>query len=600
MTTDRPERVEPIPDDIAEPTAAGMAEAAAEETREADALAAAVGGSAMDDGADDEPVIRRRRPMTPGEKSADSMLMSSAAARRIVREKTVDEALADTVRKFMAAESMGYFEVERIGPPSLPEPERGVLGEIRFIEIAGENASVSSILRERFGGGSYMLRAKRSDNSDGEVNPVRMKISGDPIPVSEIGRSWLHNAKRRGRLEEDAGYAPSGGGGDQSAQIFALMMKMMETQEERARVEREREREQRRIDEDRRRDAEKAAAEAAAKREADRLAEEKARREREREDEKARRAQEMELFQQRMDAQMKMLEADAQARIRAIEMQAEMQAKRAEAQLKMDMMRAESSATSGLGIEGLSKLRTTLAEAMGKKLTEDLGLNVDEEDNSFGAIVGGAAKEVLPDLLRTAGESLLPKLAGLIPDRGGVPAPAAAPALPGVQPVQALPGPAGPALEPVDEPDADEGPAGPGGAPAGVPAIPPVPSLEVRRKQAQMLAIRSVLQFSRPLSVILLARPDPAAAWGEDIGNDRTLADAYAGMTEQARSALAGPDGWPKFLGMLSKFAPDDAKALEEGAAIEGGDTWVAAFLASGPWTDEETDQAAPAAEPAK
>lgn len=577
---DDPDAIEPISDDVAlTPPSPGQ---------RLDAAQAAI--EAMADDEDDAPPIRRRSPMTPGEKSADSMLMSSAASRRIAREKATDEALGNTVRSFMANESSGYFDVERIGPAGLPESERGVLGEIRFIELTGENSSVSAIVSQRWGGGHYMLTPKRSDNSVAEVNPVRLKVAGDPIPVSDIGRAWLANARKRGKIEEDYSRPERDGGGEQSGQMFALMLKMMETAEERARMDREREREERRRDEERREKEKAREAEAAAARERERIADEKARRAQEREDAEARRQQEMELFESRMASQLKMVEAEATARLKAIEAQADLNQKRAEANLKIEMMRAESQATSGLGLEGLGKLRGMLSEAIGKKTIEDLGLASEDEDNSFAGIMGNAAKEVLPDLFRTAGETLLPRLAAMIPDRGGG---APANALPHPPQVAALPGP-----EPV-EPGAEEpAPAAP--APAAPGAIPPAPSAEVRKRQAQIVAVRAVLGFARPLSVLVLSRPAPAAAWDEEVAPDRTLGDVYGSMPEQARAALAGEDGWSKFVAMLGRFAPDDAAALTEGVADESGPAWVAGFLAAGPWHDDEPEaaEAAPESEP--
>lgn len=288
--------------------------------------------------------------------------------------------------------------------------------------------------------------------------------------------------------------------------------------------------------------------------------------------------------------------------MRAIEQDAAIRSKRAEAVLKMEMLQAESKMTHGLGLEGIGKLREQMAEVLGKKLASDLGIE-DDKDTSIGGAIADAAREAMPDLLRTAGEMLLPKLAGLIPDRPQAPA---APGLPAPAPLRALPNPAARAEPDEPEHDEDDGPAAaaaPQQAPAGAqqaPGIPPAMTREARVRQAQMVAVRAVLGFTRPLGVLALTRPDPEAAWAEPISEDRTLADAYNAMPEAARLALSGPDGWVSFVNLLRNVSPTDADALEDARTSEGGDEWVSAFVAAGPWTDTTDRDLAPVPEQAR
>ena len=238
----------------------------------------------------------------------------------------------------------------------------------------------------------------------------------------------------------------------------------------------------------------------------------------------------------------------------------------------------------------MEKLQTQMGELFAKKIGDNLGLNKEEEDNSFAGALSGAAREVLPDLLRTAGETLLPKLAGMIPDRSGSAGAPAAPALPASPAPAALPAPAGPVVEPSSGLEAV--PSEVAGAPAGAPVVPPA-DREIRVKQARLVAIQSVVAFARPLGVLALARPDPAAAWMQEVApNGRTLSDVYDAMTEQGRKALAGEDGWKKFTEILERVSPTDAVGLTEVATIEGGPEWIAQFLEAGPWNDSEDDAA--------
>ena len=558
--------------------------------------------------------VRRRRapPMTPGERSADAMLASSAAARKIGRDKLADGTLDEGVRRFMREDANGYFSVRRVGPQSMPESELGVLGDLSFMDFTGSETSPSAIVQSRWGGGSFLLIPKRSDGSSAEVDPVRLRVGGDPKPISKIGKKWLADAMRAGRTDEEMILRSEQP--ESSGQTFAMMLKILETQQEEARrredrerEERRREDERRRQEDERRREEDERRREEDRRREEERRKEEREERERERKaeerrweqfkaDQEARRKEEREAARREHESNLRMIEEQNALRMKRIEAEAEIASKRADAHLKLEVMRAENSATHGLGIEGLSKMQSQLGELMAKKVAKDL--NLDDEKEGGGSIMDAmtdSAREVMPDLLRIAGETLLPRLANLIPQRGAetppAAAPAAAPALPAPNSPRSLPAPD------VVEPDAlDPVPADAAGAPPAPPAPAIVPPLdrEKRMQQARALAIQGVIGFARPLGVIGLARPDASAAWSHEISpNGRTLADAYDAMTEQARNTLAGADGWNAFTALLNRVSPEDATALTEIVAIEGGAEWVAEFLSAGPWHDESQEETA-------
>lgn len=558
---------------------------------------AAADAAAIDD-EDDAPEPRvARRAATPGERSADAIRAASDAGAQVRRAREGDEKAQEAIRRFMSSDSDGYFSIERVGPSGMPETEFGVIGQITVKELTA--TPLREILSGRHGGGTFTLVPHRSDHSEAQADRAHIKIAGDPKPMTAIGKAWLRRAQKEGSLDE-----PVEPRRDETHSVLSLMMEQMRLRDAEQAREREREREDRKAaeaerqrqwdaklereredrkaaekqaEEDRKRQREEAEAERKRMRE-----EAEADRRRQREDDKERRAQEHEILSKRLEAERSARDAETNARIAAIQQAADLAAERSREEMKLQAKVNEHRLTNGLGFDGIGKIRDVLAEGLGKKLTADLGLDEEEDDNTFGGAIAAAVREVGPDLLRTAGETLLPRLAALMPG-GPTPQPQHLPHQPARAGLPPVSGPAAEAIAPIEPDDAvhDD-------------AVPPAPALAVATPQAhaagaKAAAIMSVLAFVRPLAILLTTQPVADAAWSADVSEDKTLADVYQLMTRQARVTLE-TQGWEKFMELLTRVAPKDAEIVAAAAADEGGADWLREFLAAGPWYPETTE----------
>lgn len=544
--------------------------------------------------ADDEPMppIRdatppeSRRPTADtasGRKAADVPIAQAAAKDHIERVRNADAEARRMVAEFLTRVPAGYFTVERVGPSGMPDTELGIVGKIRNVEL--QRQSADEIIRAKWGGGHFVLEPRRPDGALAEAEPFEIHISGaDPIMTTSAGRAWLKRVAKDGILVADREPRNEDGGGTNTMAVLLEMMKQNAenarqeriAEAERRREEAAREREQRLADEKRREDeAKERAKEVEARLDRERKDAEEARK-RDREDERARREAEAKITQSRLDLEMERVKSSMAAHAEQVKANLEMERERAKQQMELDRQVMEHKVTNGLGWEGMAKVRELVGEATGKKLVDSLGLAEADEEPWY----VGLAKDILPGIVQAGADVLLPALARKM----GVPSPGpvadaapAAPALPHVQ-MPGLPAPAA-------EPDDTEVPHVGGAAPQA-PASQAAPTEDAANRARRQAAIVSVLAFARPLGILVVTRPEPDAAWDYPVGDGNTLGDSFRFMAEQGRKSLEA--GWEPFVAILERVSPADAKILRDGAALEGGPEWVAAFLAAGPWNPEE------------
>ena len=74
------------------------------------------------------------------------------------------------------------------------------------------------------------------------------------------------------------------------------------------------------------------------------------------------------------------------------------------------------------------------------------------------------------------------------------------------------------------------------------------------------------------------------------VGQDdlRTLVDAFRLMPKNARETAE--KDWPAFIAAVRQASASDADVWDKALAQDGGDAWLAEFLAAGPWVPEETE----------
>lgn len=541
-----------------------------------------------------------------GQMKTDTSVAADRVKRRMRQEAFEDAKLEDVVKKHFASDADGYFDVIRTHPLECPSIERGWLGTIKPADIAASSAN--ELLKAMYGGGGYSLIAKRGDGMRADVLTPTVTIGGvAPKMRTNAGKAWWRKAEREGTLDEPPAPAKSDEGGES---VMQVLVGMMERDKERDRLradadaarrkeesdERKREWEAAQSAEKHRRELEITELKTQREREKE---EAKAQREREREDAKTLREQEAALFKSRMDAQIKQIELDAAARLEQQKLDAEVERDRRKMLLDNESRQLEMRQTGGMGFEGMGKIREMLAEAVGKSVLK--GAGIEDEEESGGGIAGAIAdtlRSEAPGLLQKAADVFLPKLAGWM---GGQATPPPAPQqVPHNAPRQLPPPPAAP--PDVSVPDFSTGAAPPAQPVAQPPAadVPPgeesaelapqgVPTREVAGRAAAQYALGSVLQFIRPLGVLALAQPEPAAAWDATVGgNGETLADFYRLMPKNARETAA--TDWPKFIAAVREASPGDAKLWEDAVAQDGVAEWVTEFMAAGPWVPEETD----------
>lgn len=555
-------------------------------------VASMAGAADEDDSAQGRVAARTQQ----GGTKADVSIAADRAKRTMARETAADARIAEQVRRFLANEANGYLEVDRTGPPDAPPHELGIMPQpIRHTELA--SAPVSQVLFAKFGGGTFRLIPRRADNSLADVDASTITVNGAPKFRTPSGRRWWARIER-GEAPDDPVAPPEA----QSGNMMQFMMQFIERDKERDRQRAEAEEQRRRHEaEERAREWKERQDEAKASRDRE-LAELKTQREKELGEAKAARDRDLEEFRARiareekaakaqLDAQLETMKNESAFRLKQMELDAEADRERRKVHLDSEARRMETRETGGLGFEGLGEVRKMLAAAVGKAALKDGGL---DEDEGGGEGIGGALADVLrsegPELLRTAANVFLPKLANWIP--GGTPAappPQVAHNAPRQLPPPSRLAPDAPVPETSTSSFADTPPAiEPDAVMPEVEAPPPTgaPTREVAGRAAAQYALGSVLQFIRPLGVLALAQPDPAEAWDTPVGDGgETLENLYRRMPKQARGAAA--TDWSSFMAAVKKASPADADLLADAFAQDGGAEWHAAFLAAGPWVPE-------------
>jgi len=492
--------------------------------------------------------------------------MIDTAVGRMEAKQYEDEtrALLELTDKLRAGPTDAYVEIRRTGPLDLPGTERGRIGKVRISDV--RTKSLDDMISDRWGGGEYVVIARRVNGEPVEAGIVEVEIAGDPKPVSSAGVAWLQ--QRRG--------AEGGQGGQSDATSLVLMREMMQTvrdlqasrdsraekadtnsvtlafqtqqqlfsearqEQERRREEEKREREER----IRREDAER----------------KEAALERQREHEA------------RMAREQRQWEADREAA------RARNEADREEAKTNRELLlkRLEDGAGGGLGLGVLKKLKE-----------EFVGLLIDDVRAKSGADGGESSwQDVAKDVVREHGGEFIGRVLNIVET-----------AKPGTASPRGLPPPAADASY---EPETVTQPGD----------VSPQERQRLGMLLANERAARRVTGFLRMVHAELLAQGEPRAVW-EDPQEEGgpTLADVYALMPGPFKAALAG--GWQPFVQML----PPQSPAREEALAIVNlckdpqrpmFTPWMNAFLLSGPWTweaesdDEGEDDEAPEAAPAR
>ncbi len=557
---------------------------------------------------DTSPQSRAGARTQQGVMTSDVTVTKSRIARAMRREEQEDAKIGDIVERFLKSEADGYFDVWRRGPIEMPSIELGWLGKLTPSELA--SGSANEILLKRYGGGTYELVPKRSDGTRAESITPTITIGGaDPRPSTKIGKAWLARAVKEGTLDD----APPIQKSEDSGGMAQLIIQMMERDKERDRIRADAEAAQRRADAEERKQEWKERQEAAKAERAKELEELKAQREREREEARAQRerdlkefearsAREAEASKARLDGQIEEMKLNSAAHIEQMKLDAEIDRDRRKMLLDAEARRMETKDTGGLGLEGLAKVRETIAQAIVSAELKKAGLDEDEDESPG---LGGAIADVLrqegPELVQKISSIFLPKLAEKFLGSGPA-APPAPPPPPQVAhtPMNRLPAPTaspapagvpdfstagqGAASAPVVEPESAEvptveSPETPAAAPSG-------PTPEVALTAAANYALGAVLQFVRPLTVLALAQPDAEAAWDAPVGADgRTLADAFRLMPKNARETAAAD--WPKFMAAVREASAADADVWDKALAQDGGEAWLEEFLAAGPWVPE-------------
>lgn len=519
---------------------------------------------------------------TPLDRQAQSLIGQGRGQARVLRESLEDQALDETVRKFIDGNPGGFFKVRRIGPPGMPQCEYGFVAKLRAQQIRDRSIEERIEDMPGAGGGEYEVTAWRSDNTPAEVPSISVQISGDPKPKSAIGRAWLRDAKQDGRedrpvdaprAQPDNGFA--GGGG------LELMLRYLDKQENERKAQLEIEREERkRVAEEQKQEF------ALRQRELElRIQNDREAAERERADQAARN-------KARIDNELEMMRQRHQAELETIRANNAVNLERAKAQIEMDKRASELRMTNGLGFDSMQSIRKQMAEMFMEKEARDNGMGDDDEDDS--PSIMGILKDNAPTILNV--------LQGLL--LGGNAAPAeqaqqqaqpAGPALPAPQAQRALPHEQAPDY---DVPDA--APAGPAAAPQPAAPAPqaqaqPAPQSQpeaakqlssARDASAQQLARVNVIKFARGLAVVMRTGATPEAAWGMPLDEqERTLADLFDFMPAGGKAQLQA--GWPAFENVLKAIAPDDLAVLSEAVATDAGKAWMTGFLSAGPWTEE-------------
>lgn len=510
-----------------------------------------------------------------------------------------DREIGNSVDAWISSNRKGFIDIERDGPPGLPQSEYGVLDTCPVSRIGSR--TMAEYISENYGGGSFRLLFRRNDRTFANVPEEFLRVKGDIIPQTAAGKKWLK--KQQAEDEADVG-----GGG--IAKLLEMMhSQQVELQKELRRVQEASERRIQEILERQRAETMESAKDQTAiqleriraeeVRQAKDLELQRSREETERqirlkkmeedaatarEEMKARLERENREFQERMAR-----EADERKKERMLEREERRRERRIE-EIKM---------TGGLGFKGQTRLMMNAAETAQEmalsKMKEQLGIE-DEKEGEGGVMESliEAVKPAIPKLLDLAMSKMgqagpsappaaLPSRPAALPGRApaidlsGSMAPPAAP--------QAIPAPAdAPAPPTADAP----APAAP--APEAVPsAAPPAPVGPDPKFEAATAA-----QFFAGVLFVCQNRPEPDLAWGMQLAQDgRDLDALYGQMTPRLRDAFQADPAT-----FLRSIAPAMPPALiQRWNALNTADPSTTEYLvqvhAAGPWNDagDEEDE---------
>jgi len=540
--------------------------------------------------------------------AADVEIARGAAKDRILRRRTDSVNLGEAYQTFLSNDIGGYFIVERTGPRSLPEEERGIMQErVTVNELA--SSTIEELCSRKFGGGEYRVQARTSDHGFADVPEHFFKVGGEINPVSDTGRRWIEAKNRR---DEPARAQPLGGDSGIAAILQSMQSQnqmMMQGFQEIARAltaKPDPEAEARRWQQKQEAERQNREWEARLRREqqehderVERLrveAEEaKERRIREAEERRAEREAKAAAEAAERDRRNKLDELERQAHLETLRAQAKAERQRTQYQYRATMAQMEHQTTGGLGKKMHETIIGRMAEVFGDakiaQMKKAMGVE-DEDDSSFMDVV----KDGLKDALQQKGPELFDALAKkLMQPTPGVPVNPADALLAEAalrvrqENAQAAPVPASIPMEPA--PQALPAPAAPQAA-AEAPAAPAEDDVLARLDGiARGSATVAVQAFSRSLALAIRQQPEADAAWDiVFIADAGDLYQAYGRMPVQAREAFkASPtDGFVK---LVAQVSPEDAKMLEACmASSPAASQWVKDLEALAPWHDEDDE----------
>lgn len=499
-----------------------------------------------------------------------------------VRKETA--AIQEAVLKLRGLDAQGYFEVRRIGPPSLPQTEIGRVCKIRLDKLGKK--SLDDEIEARCGGGEYQAIARRADHSVVPGGDVMIDIAGTPTMVSDQGREWQRRAggvqpakaddvDQLSRLMEVAERMGLSSAKSDSSSVALMLQKQSQDHEKWMAEEKQRRDEER---EERRRKDE-AEREERARRDAERMRREDEERavrakrdEEEREERKRRWESEQKEAQRRHERQL----AEDKARF-------DLQIKQVEENNKrtLEMMKLQSQDRRDAQMLDPKKLKDFMSDLAITKLKETAGISEEDEPSWW------------QKLLSEHGGKLIEAGVDIISSRAGVRRPpaeavAATPTM--------LPDPAAsaPADADVEAPAAGEPPAPDAGAAAPAPTGPQGPGQQDETKalaaNAATSAAISVSNFTRVLSVEMLAQRTPMASWEmPQDDNGTSLADLYERMPEPARLALQR--GWMAFRGLVPPPGHSAARIIDDLLTRHPkGVEWMRSMLSIGPWAVDDDE----------
>jgi len=494
---------------------------------------------------------RQRRSIIEGAlggEDARQEVQAAAAESRIVQ---------DALQGFRETNPGGYFDVWRLGPSNLPSEERGKIEKIKVMELRG-GKSIEDLVRDRFGGGEYEIIGRRSGHQVVAGATLSLTLGGSSKMLTPEGKAWKRKMEKAELGEErrpkdedatgamdklvDALIAKRAPGEEKSGTdtLFAMIQQMNKENEDRRREDRERQ--DRKDKEDR---------EAREKREKTEESERKERADREKEERDSRAA--------RLEAQLK---ADAAERDRRFQLELEnIKAANAERLKAMEM-----NAGGGLGLEGVKKIRESLAEILLDEVKDRAGGGDGDTPDDWGGVI----RKVLSD----HGGDLASKFLDVVREgRAAQPPRRAAP------PARVLPAPATPAV------DAEvETAAGGETAASNAPEASFLRMKDIADKKNQI----RLTSFLELLGSELLAQSDPEEAWDTPQDDTQiTLRDLYFSLAEPWRVAFAV--GWPEFKGAVPKAVASQVAIIDGmiGKYAKAA-SWLGDFMATVPTHDED------------